>query len=104
MTTFNLTCEAVEATLADYLDETLEPWVRTAIEEHLVGCARCTALAHELRNIARETAALPALLPERDVWPKVAARIGAPAIFSEPLEESAPLAPVPERVVFASDT
>lgn len=104
MTTFNLTCEAVEATLADYLDETLEPWVRTAIEEHLVGCARCTALAHELRNIARETAALPALLPERDVWPKVAARIGAPAIFSEPVEESAPLAPVPERVVFASDT
>jgi hypothetical protein len=104
MTTFNLTCEAVEATLADYLDETLEPWVRTAIEEHLVGCARCTALAYELRNIARETAALPALLPERDVWPKVAARIGAPAIFSEPVEESAPLAPVPERVVFASDT
>jgi hypothetical protein len=104
MTTFNLTCEAVEATLADYLDETLEPWVRTGIEEHLVGCARCTALAHELRNIARETAALPALLPERDVWPTVAARIGAPAILSEPMEESAPLAPVAERVVFASDT
>ena len=69
-----------------------------------MACARCTALAHELRNIARETAALPALLPERDVWPKVAARIGAPAIFSEPVEESAPFAPMPERVVFASDT
>lgn len=104
MTTFNLTCEAVEATLADYLDETLEPWVRTAIEEHLVGCARCTNLAHELRNIARETAALPALLPERDIWPNVAARIGATAISSERVEEGAPLAPVLERVVFASDT
>ena len=104
MTTFNLTCAAVEATLADYLDETLQPWLRTAIEEHLEGCPRSTSLAHELRNIVRETAALPALLPDRDVWPTVASRIGAPAIFSEPVEESAPLAPVPERVVFASDT
>jgi hypothetical protein len=115
MRTFNLTCEAVEATLPDYLDETLEPWVRTAIEEHLGECADCTALARELRNIVREGAALPSLLPERDVWPGIAGRIGAPVIDAEPVEESEPvpeselvpeseaLPAATERVVWASD-
>jgi hypothetical protein len=104
MTTFNLTCEAVEASLAEYLDETLEPWVRTAIEEHLARCARCTALAHELRNIVGETASLPALHPDRDIWPAVADRIGATGISPEPVEQSAPSESALERVVFASDT
>jgi hypothetical protein len=99
MTTFNLTCEGVEATLADYLDETLEPWVRTSIEEHLGECARCTALARELRNISREAAALPALLPEREVWPGIAGRIGAPIIVSGPVAESAAVTPTTEPVL-----
>jgi hypothetical protein len=103
MTTFNLTCEAVEATLHEYLDETLEPWVRASIEEHLGECARCTAFARELRNISSEAAALPALLPEREVWPRIAGRIGAPVIDSEPIAESAPVAPTTEPVGLASD-
>jgi Putative zinc-finger len=103
MTTFNLTCEAVEATLADYLDETLEPWVRESIEEHLGECARCTTLARELRNITRQAAVLPALLPEGDVWPGIAGRIGAPVVVSEPVAESAPLTPTTEPIVLASD-
>ena len=103
MTTFNLTCEAVEATLDEYLDETLEPWVRASIEEHLGECARCTAFARELRNISSEAAALPALLPEREVWPRIAGRIGAPVIDSEPVAESAPIAPTTGPVGLASD-
>jgi hypothetical protein len=103
MRTFNLTCEAVETMLHEYLDETLEPWVRISIEEHLEECAHCTGLARELRNIVREGAALPALLPERDVWPGIAGRIGAPVIESEPVAESEPLPPATERIVWASD-
>ena len=103
MTTFNLTCEAVEATLPDYLDETLEPWVRTSIEEHLGECARCAGLARELRNITREASVLPSLVPEREIWPRIAGRIGDPASVSAPVAESAPLMPIPEPMVFASD-
>jgi hypothetical protein len=103
MRTFNLTCEAVETMLHEYLDETLEPWVRISIEEHLEECEHCTALARELRNIVREGAALPALLPERDVWPGIAGRIGAPVPDSEPVAESEPLPPATERIVWASD-
>jgi anti-sigma factor RsiW len=99
MTTFNLTCEAVGATLPDYLDGTLEPWVRTSIEEHLAGCARCTTLAREIRNITREASTLPRLLPEEDVWPRIAGRIGAPVLESGTLADSASLTPPPEQTL-----
>ena len=99
MTTFNLTCQAVEATLPDYLDETLEPWLRTSIDEHLAGCARCTNLARELGKLAREASGLPPLIPNEDVWPRVARRIGAPAIHSETTDDVAPLAAPLDREV-----
>jgi hypothetical protein len=104
MTTFNLTCEAVEATLPDYLDETLEAWVRKSIDEHLGGCAQCAGLARDLRNMERETAALPALFPERDLWPEVAHGIGAPAIISASVAESEPLTASSEPPVLASSS
>jgi hypothetical protein len=103
MTTFNLTCEAVEATLPDYLDETLEPWVRISIEEHLGECVHCADLARELRNITREASALPALVPEREIWPRIAGRIGAPVSVSAPVAQSEALAPTTEPIVLASD-
>jgi hypothetical protein len=102
MRTFNLTCEAVEATLPDYLDESLETWVRDSIEEHLGGCTRCAALARDLRNIERETGALPALVPARDIWPEVAQGIGAPVITSEPEPEIEPVLPPSEPPLSAS--
>lgn len=102
MTTFNLTCEAVEATLPDYIDESLEAWVRDSIEEHLGGCARCAGLARDLRNLERETGALPALVPARDIWPEVAQGIGAAVIASEPEPEIEPLLAPSEPPVSAS--
>jgi hypothetical protein len=103
MTTFNLTCAAVEATLADYLDETLEPWVRNSIDEHLASCVHCSSLARELRNITRETAALPALLPDDDVWPRIAGRIGAPVVVAAAAPESETAIPMAEPVTSASE-
>lgn len=102
MTTFNLTCEAVEATLPDYLDETLEAWVRKSIDEHLGECERCAGLARDLRNMEREAAALPALVPERDLWPEVAHGIGAPITTSGSVPESEPLIAPSEPSVLAS--
>ncbi len=103
MTTFNMTCAAVRVTLPDYIDETLEPWVRGSIEEHLAECAECAALARDLRNNAREAAALPALLPEHDVWPGVARRIGVPVVAAEAAAESAPSVAIIEPEVQAID-
>jgi hypothetical protein len=85
MNTFNMTCEAVEATLPDYLDETLEAWVRSPVEEHLGQCLRCAGLVRDLRNIEREAAALPDLVPVRDLWPDIEARIGTPVVAFAPV-------------------
>ncbi|MGH7605047.1 MAG: zf-HC2 domain-containing protein [Gemmatimonadaceae bacterium] len=103
MTTFNLTCEAVEATLPDYLDGTLEEWLRKPIEEHLRECVRCADRARDLRNIEREAAALPALLPGRELWSGIAHRIGAPITASEPAPKSDPLTPTPLPSVFTTE-
>jgi hypothetical protein len=80
-----MTCEAVEATLPDYLDETLEAWVRTPVEEHLGQCLRCAGLVRDLRNIEKEAAALPDLVPVRDLWPEIEARIGTPVVAFTPV-------------------
>jgi hypothetical protein len=80
-----MTCEAVEATLPDYLDETLEAWVRSPVEEHLGQCLRCAGLVRDLRNIEKEAAALPDLVPVRDLWPEIEARIGTPVVAFTPV-------------------
>ena len=103
MTTFNLTCDAIEATLPDYLDNTLEEWLREPIEEHLRECAQCAARARDLLNIEREAAALPALLPDHELWSGIAHRIGAPIRAPEPVSERPPSMPTPEPVVSATD-
>lgn len=84
MNAFNMTCEAVEVTLPDYLDETLEAWVRTSVQQHLSECMRCSALVRDLRNLEREAAALPDLVPARDLWAGIAERIGAPMVALDP--------------------
>jgi len=89
MNTFNMTCEAVEATLPDYLDETLEAWVRTPVEEHLGQCLRCAGLVRDLRSIEKEAAALPDLVPVRDLWPEIEARIGTPVVAFTPVAAAA---------------
>lgn len=99
MNTFNMTCEAVEATLPDYMDETLEGWVRSSVEEHLSQCLRCAALVRDLRNIEREAGVLPDLVPVRDLWPGIENRIGTPvmAFAPVPVGEIEPAAMVDER-------
>ncbi|HWL40791.1 MAG TPA: hypothetical protein VNO75_11195 [Gemmatimonadaceae bacterium] len=93
MNAFNMTCEAVAVTLPDYLDETLEAWVRTSVQEHLGECMQCAALVRDLRNIEREAAALPDLVPARDLWAGIAEHIGAPVVSLEPVVASQPETP-----------
>ena len=98
MNTFNMTCEAVEATLPDYLDETLEAWVRSSVEEHLGQCLRCAGLVRDIRNIEREAGVLPDLVPARDLWPGIESRIGTPVVAFTPavVDETPDTTPVGE--------
>ncbi len=93
MNVFNMTCEAVEATLPDYLDETLEERVRSSVQQHVGECMRCAALIRDLRNLEREAGALPDLVPARDLWAGIAERIGTPVVALEPMVPRQPDAP-----------
>jgi hypothetical protein len=88
MTNANMTCEAFDAALPDYLEEMLDDSVRASVEMHLRECVRCTGLVRDLENIRRDASALPELVPSRDLWEGIEARIAAPVI---------PLAARPER-------
>jgi hypothetical protein len=88
MTNSNMTCEAFDAALPDYLEGTLDESLRATVGKHLNECVRCTSLLRDLEKIHKDAAALPDLVPARDLWQGIEARIAAPVI---------PLATRPER-------
>jgi hypothetical protein len=84
----NMTCEAFDSALPDYLEGTLDGSRRASVEGHLSECVRCTSLLRDIENISKEAAAMPDLVPSRDLWQGIEARIAAPVI---------PLTARPER-------
>ena len=88
MTNSNMTCEAFDAALPDYLEGTLDESMRASVEMHLRECVRCAGLVRDLENIREEAAAMPDLVPSKDLWKGIDARIAAPVI---------PLSARPER-------
>jgi hypothetical protein len=80
MTDSNMTCEAFDAALPDYLEGTLDGSVRASVERHLRECVRCTSLVRDLENITTEAGSLPDIAPSRDLWAGIDARIAAPVI------------------------
>jgi len=88
MTSSNMTCEAFDTALPDYLEGALDDSRRVAVEGHLSECVRCASLLRDIENIQKEAAAMPDMVPSRDLWQGIEARIAAPVI---------PLAARPER-------
>jgi anti-sigma factor RsiW len=78
-----MTCEQLDERLSDWLENELDPATRTLLERHVAACARCTALVADLALIRREAASLPELVPSRDLWAGIEARIQAPVIALE---------------------
>ncbi len=63
--------------LSEYLDDELPPEERAAIEAHLRHCVACGAVLSDLKRIVIRAQGLEDRLPARDLWPAIAARIGA---------------------------
>ena len=80
MTSSNMTCDAFDAALPDYLEGTLDESARAVVEGHLSECVRCASLLRDIDNIRKDAAALPDLAPSRDLWEGIEARIAAPVI------------------------
>jgi hypothetical protein len=93
MTNSIMTCEAFDVELPDYLEGTLDGQARSQVDQHLRECVRCASLLRDLENIQQEAAALPDLVPSKDLWAGIEARIAAPVI---------PLVARPEKRRWAS--
>jgi hypothetical protein len=78
-----MTCDQLDERLSDWLENDVDLVTRTTLERHVAACARCTALVADLALIRREAASLPELVPSRDLWPEIEARIQAPVISLE---------------------
>jgi anti-sigma factor RsiW len=62
--------------LSEYLDGELPPDDRVALEAHLRHCTACGAVLADLKRIVTRARGLEDRLPDRDLWPGIAARIG----------------------------
>lgn len=63
--------------LSDLLDDALPADEREVLQAHLAGCAECATLLDELRRVVARAQALEDRPPQHDLWPGVAAAIGA---------------------------
>jgi len=63
--------------LSGFLDDELSPQARSEVTAHLEACAECSALLGELRRVLSRARALDDHPPRADLWPGVAAAIGA---------------------------
>ena len=72
-----LDCDGFAAELADYLDGDAPDAVRDAVESHAARCTACRQLLQDLDTIRHDAAALPVLVPSRDLWEGIAERIDA---------------------------
>lgn len=79
-----LSCAHVESLASEWVDGSLAPDVRAAVEAHLDGCESCANLIADVAAIASEARTLPRLEPSRDLWAGIEARIAAPVIALEP--------------------
>src|SRR5262245_47615869 len=67
------------ARLSEYLDGELTDAERSALERHLDACPSCTATLAQLTRVLERARGLPPHMPSTDLWPGIAARIGAEA-------------------------
>jgi hypothetical protein len=79
-TYMSLDCDGFAAALADYLEGDAPIAVRSAVESHAAECAACRQLLEDLDTIRHDAAALPALVPSRDLWNGIADRIDAKVV------------------------
>jgi hypothetical protein len=63
--------------LSEYLDGELPADERARLDAHLQGCADCTATLIELKRVTVRARALTDREPQNDLWPVIAASIGA---------------------------
>lgn len=80
MTMTPFTCDDFSEHLAAHLARDASTDVDAEMQSHAASCGACAALLQELAAITSAAGALPDLVPTRDLWGGIAARIEAPVV------------------------
>ena len=81
--TRQMSCDEFAERLSDFLERdsrVLDDSTRVSMERHALSCAECGALVADLRELRVAAGNLPVLVPGRDLWAGVAARIETPVV------------------------
>jgi anti-sigma factor RsiW len=70
-------CEDVSKSLISYLDSRANPAERSAVEEHLAGCAACRTHAEEFRKLWNVLGEVPAIEPSFGFDARLRQRVAA---------------------------
>ena len=81
MTDYRMTCEDCDELFLQYFEGDLDAAARAKVEAHTTSCARCQGLIRDMEGIQNEAAALPELVPSKDLWQGIEARI-QPAVVA----------------------
>ncbi|MDZ4862601.1 MAG: zf-HC2 domain-containing protein [Gemmatimonadota bacterium] len=74
-----MTCQDVDLQLDAYIDGTLAPGERAAVDAHLTQCAACREALEKMRRLLLDSRALPqSITPARDLWAGIAPRLAPP--------------------------
>ncbi len=77
--------------LSDYLDGEMAPEAHRQLGVHLAACGECTALLADLQRVLARAQSLEDRPPRHDLWPGVAAAIGAAPPRSRRVQLSVPV-------------
>ncbi len=70
-----LTCNECDELFADYFENDLGLEQKAGVDAHVASCARCQGLVRDLDDIRETAGSMPDLVPSRDLWQGIEARI-----------------------------
>jgi len=76
-----MTCDGCDELLPGFFEGDLDKATNEAVEAHVAGCARCQGLVRDIDGIRETASEVPDIVPSRDLWKGIEARI-QPAIHS----------------------
>jgi len=89
MTTNLMTCTDCDELFAGYFEGDLDAAEQSRMESHIASCARCQGLVRDIDGIRAEASSMPDLIPSRDLWEGIEARIQPRVISIAPARRTA---------------
>jgi anti-sigma factor RsiW len=83
-----MTCQELEPILCDFLDGSLRPDERAAVQAHLTGCAECSELASDSSAVMEFLQRVPAIEPPPALVTRILNLRPAPVVIEKPQQRS----------------